>query len=164
MNLNHLRLKNPVLEILRQYKQLTRRRGPPHFYHLVILIDVFSGTLTIFGFYWLICGYIPMYDDTSMKVTGCVLFLGGILLLLGNKLLQKKLYNKWRMSFADEQMSTENQNHWFPQFSRYTHFSWCKELRQGPWDALKRRRDTGAAEIPLEPIQIHTDEPPRPSA
>ena len=122
-----------------------------------------SSSLFTLGFFSLLFGRILLSGNTSlmMRIIPTVL---GVLLFLTQKLIGNRRYNKWRRSFADEEISTDNSNHWFPQSSRYIPFSWWKKLRQGPWNALKRRRDTSVAEIPFEPIQSNIDEPPGPSA
>ena len=159
--------ENPVLEILEQYKQLKRRhlnaaKGSRQVLEFKGLVRILSIALILVGLCFL--AYLPLKKFYSVVGVAGVTFLsGGLLLFLGSKLVQKRSYNKWRMSFADEQMSTDNQNHWFPQFSRYIPFSWWKKLLQGPWNSLKRRKDTAAADIPLEPTQSNVDEPPGPS-
>ncbi|KAK0511608.1 hypothetical protein JMJ35_006181 [Cladonia borealis] len=150
-------------EMLAQSQNLTRRvghgaTGP----ETGPVVDKLSGVITVVGIFLMIFDGITGHDHIMMMLY-CITILFGVVLFLSNKERKKKFYNNWRMSFADEQMSTDNQNHWFPPFSRYNPFSWWKKLRQGPWNTLKRRRDTGVAGIPLEPILSNIDESPGPS-
>ena len=135
---------------------------------LPFFLDLGSCGLFITGLLLLIFGSILSHGkiskDFTILMAGCLSVGVAVLLFLLQRLKENWLYNKWRRSFADEQISADNSNHWFRQFSRYIPFSWWKKLRQGPWNALNRRRDTGVAEIPLEPIQSNINEPPGPSA
>ena len=129
-----------------------------------IISSFCSALFCILGLFLLILGCVHLRSDSSMIVIMTLVPIPVAVLLFLQRLIQDWLYNKWRRSFADEQISTDSSNHWFPQFYRYIPFSWWKKLRQGPWNALKRRRDTGVAEIPFEPIQSNIDKPPGPSA
>ena len=148
--------------------ELTRRSpngaiqiaNEPPFLLCCVFLFIVGLVIVIIGCFW----FLAYSDNVIALIEGCFSILVAGWGILDHRRKHKRHYTKWRLSFADDQMSTENQNHWFPQFSRYTLFSWWKKLRKGPWNARKWRRDTGAAEIPYEPIQSNIDEPPRPSA
>ena len=161
-------LKSPILEILAQYKQLTRRRFdamrvPRRFFFLEVSTSIIVPSVLGITILVVACDFTA---DSLVTVTGCLLILARVWLSLFMEYMRRRDHNEWewRMSFADEQTSTEHQYHGSPQFSQYTRFSWWKKLLQGPRNALRRRRYTGVPAIPLEPIQSNIDEPPGPSA
>ena len=130
---------------------------------------MYFGLFTTLSAIILIC-VVSYFDRGTFYIdlvrTVLIVFMIFILVLLFLALIKvpERSYERWRRSFADEQKSTERQNHWYSQVSRYTLFSWWKKLRQGPWNALRRRRYTAIPEYPLEPIERYFDEPPGPSA